>query len=106
MSLMTILVYGVGAILYFGFLIVIYKRWGENESFRDINKFSLNKFKKKYFFWDAADRMRKSLFAILQVFFEPVLLMTLGIFIIFIALMLQFHLIPYKKKFQYFSNFL
>ena len=100
LSILSIILFGVGAMIYYGILIINYKRWEKSETFILINRFSLKKYKKKFFYWQFFDSFRKLAFSLLTVFFKPMFLITIGIAIIFSGMMLNVHFIPYRKKFH------
>ena len=100
LSILSIILFGIGAMIYFSILIINYKRWEKSESFILINRFTLKKYKKKFFYWQFFDSFRKLAFSLLTVFFKPMFLITIGIAIIFTGMMLNVHFIPYRKKFH------
>ena len=100
LSIISLILFGGGSMIYFMILILRYKKWKDKRFFKEINEFSLTKFKQKYFFWDLFDSLRKTTFSVLQVFFTAMTLMTFGILVIFIGLLSHFHFVPYKRKFH------
>jgi uncharacterized membrane protein (DUF106 family) len=96
----SIILFGLGSILYFTVLILRYKKLEKSETFISINRFTLSKYKKKFFYWDLFDSIRKASFSVLTVFFKPMFLITVGIAIVFTGMMLQVNFIPYRKKFH------
>jgi hypothetical protein len=81
-------------------LILRYKKLEKSETFISINRFTLSKFKSKFFFWDLFDSIRKASFSILTVFFKPMFLITAGIALVFTGMLMHINFIPYKKKFH------
>jgi hypothetical protein len=81
-------------------LIIRYKKLEKSETFILINRFTLSKYKKKFFYWNLFDSIRKASFSVLTVFFKPMFLITVGIAIVFTGMMLQVNFIPYRKKFH------
>ena len=97
---MTFLIFGIGTFLYFGTIIVFYQKLKDNETFNQMNKFTMKKFKNKRFYWEGVDTFRKGIISVLQIFFDPMLLTSASIGVIFTAFLLHFRFIPYRKKFQ------
>jgi hypothetical protein len=100
LSIISLSLFGVGAILYYSFLILRYKKLEKSETFILINRFNLSKYKKKYFFWSLFNSLRYASFSALTVFFKPMFYITIGIGIIFVGMMMQVNFIPYRKKFH------
>jgi uncharacterized membrane protein len=100
LSIISILLFGLGSILYFSVLILRFKKLEKSETFLTINGFTLSKFKRRYFYWDLFDSVRKASFSILTVFSKPMFLITAGIGIVFTGMLMHLNSIPYRKKFH------
>jgi hypothetical protein len=50
-SAITFIIFGIGAFFYFGIIIVFYQKLNNSIAFMQMNKFTMQKFKKKTFFW-------------------------------------------------------
>jgi hypothetical protein len=99
-SILSIIIFGLGTIIYFIFLMIGSVKLKNRSFFKKINQISLQTFKKRAFFWQLTILIRKAMFSILRVFFAPISMMAFGITISFFATLLQFHYVPYRKKLQ------
>jgi hypothetical protein len=60
----------------------------------------MERYKKKRFYWEIVDSTRKGALSILQIFFDPMLLIASSIFVVFASLLLHLKFVPWKRKFQ------
>jgi len=77
-------------------------------SYRNFNQrfsFILKRFKRKYLWWEVVITGRKLILSILYIFVGPFLVVTLGIGVIFVALILQEKYVPFKAKFLNFFEY-
>ena len=81
-------------------IVANYKKLKNYKAFVEINKFQLQKYKRNRFFWEIVDSTKKSLLSVLQIFFNPMLLIATSITVVFTSMLLHLHFVPYKRKFQ------
>jgi hypothetical protein len=78
-SLIYLIIFIGGIISYYLFILFFNKYLIKYKGWRTINKFLLGKYKKKYFFWELLIIMRKTIYQLLNIFFKPMLVISLGL---------------------------
>lgn len=72
--------------------------------YRHRYKFVLQRFVNKFFFWEAVVTLRKTFISLLNIFFKPMLVITLAVGCIFAGMILHMKYVPFKRKFHNVCN--
>eukprot|EP01080_Neovahlkampfia_damariscottae_P008579 gene8579-404_t len=93
-------IFGFGILVYFGLMVIQRKKNKNDELFQLRFRFVLLRFKNKFFYWKIVETVRLMVITMLNIFFQPLFVITLSLGIIFIALLLHLQFVPFKRKFH------
>jgi hypothetical protein len=99
-SIIWFFVFGFGILIYFGIMVIQRKKNMNDELFQLRFRFVLLRFKNKYFYWKIVETVRLMIISILNIFFQPMFVITLSTAILFISLILHMQVVPFKRKFH------
>lgn len=102
--LVHLLVFGI----YLHLFVTLSTRAKLDLSFKRKFRFTLFRFKKSCFFWNAVLSMKQILITLCVVFMPPAWIIVFAVLIVFIMMLIHSNFVPYKKKFHnlYVSAFL
>jgi hypothetical protein len=99
-SVIWFFIFGVGILIYFGVMVIQRRKNKNDELFQLRFRFVLLRFKNKYFYWKIVETVRLMIISILNIFFQPIFVITLSTAILFVSLILHIQTVPFKRKFH------